>query len=105
MVIPYRQVPAIGDLTDEELLEMMHLVQTCQTALTETMHPQGFNIGINQGKVAGAGIVEHLHIHVVPRWNGDSNFMPVIGQTSILPQALSEVAENLRKAIRKLQSN
>ncbi|MBR5605719.1 MAG: HIT family hydrolase, partial [Verrucomicrobia bacterium] len=65
----------------------------------------GFNIGINQGKVAGVGIVEHLHIHVVPRWNGDSNFMPVIGQTSILPQALSEVAENLRKAIRKLQSN
>ncbi|MBO7107247.1 MAG: HIT domain-containing protein, partial [Verrucomicrobia bacterium] len=81
------------------------LVQTCQAALTETMHPQGFNIGINQGKVAGAGIVEHLHIHVVPRWNGDSNFMPVIGQTSILPQALSEVAENLRKAICKLQSN
>lgn len=102
MVIPNRQVPSIGDLSDEELLEMMRLVQTCQSALIKVMKPQGFNIGINQGKVAGAGIAEHLHIHVVPRWEGDNNFMPVIAETSVLPQALSEVAANLRKAIAEL---
>lgn len=104
MVIPNRQVPSIGDLSDEELLEMMRLVQTCQSALIKVMKPQGFNIGINQGKVAGAGIAEHLHIHVVPRWNGDSNFMPVIAETSVLPQALTELAANLRKAIAELGS-
>lgn len=102
MVLPNRQVATIGELCDEELLEMMRMVQICQKAITKLMHPDGFNIGINQGKVAGAGIVEHLHIHVVPRWNGDSNFMPVIAETSVLPQALQDVAKNLRSIIREL---
>ena len=105
MVIPFRQIPSIGELTDKELLEIMRMVQTCQTALLKTMHPDGFNIGINQGRVAGAGIAEHLHIHVVPRWNGDSNFMPVIAETSVLPQALSELAANLRKVISDLTTS
>jgi len=102
MVVPYRPVPGIVDLTDDELLEMMRLVQICEKALTIVMHPQGFNIGINQGKVAGAGIVEHLHIHVVPRWMGDCNFMPVTAQTHVVSQELTEIALNLRKAISEL---
>jgi ATP adenylyltransferase len=65
------------------------------------MKPDGFNIGINLGKVAGAGIAEHLHIHVVPRWNGDTNFMPVLANTTVLPQALSELAERLRAGLAK----
>ena len=72
-----------------------------QNALTEVMHPDGFNIGINVGRAAGAGIVEHVHVHVVPRWSGDSNFMPVLGSTAVLPQALSEVAAELRAALAK----
>ena len=99
MVVPYRQSPDLKGLTDEELLGMMRLVRRCQDALTEVMKPNGFNIGINEGRVAGAGIEQHLHIHIVPRWLGDSNFMPVIGSTSILPEALEEVAAKLRAVL------
>jgi len=67
--------------------------------LTQVMKPDGFNIGVNLGKVAGAGIIEHLHIHVVPRWNGDTNFMPVIANTTVVPQALKELAGRLRDAL------
>jgi ATP adenylyltransferase len=70
-------------------------------ALTQLMKPDGFNIGINLGKVAGAGVAEHLHIHVVPRWNGDTNFMPVLADTTVLPQALSELAAKLRAELAK----
>lgn len=98
MTVPYRQVPDLHDLTDTELLELMQLTRRCQAALTRVMKPDGFNIGINLGKVAGAGIVEHLHIHVVPRWNGDTNFMPILAGTMVLPQALAEVAARLRAA-------
>jgi len=104
MVIPYRQVSNFEDLSDEELLEMMRLVQTCQKALITLMKPDGFNIGINQGKVAGAGIAEHLHLHIVPRWSGDTNFMPVLAEISVLPQALSELAANLRETLKNMQA-
>ena len=96
MVVPYRQCPDLDGLTEEELTELMLLVRRCKQALTKAMSPNGFNIGINIGRVAGAGIEEHLHIHVVPRWNGDTNFMPVTGCTSVLPEALEEVAAKLR---------
>ncbi len=96
MVLPYKQVADFAELTDDELLDLMKLMRRCQAALTKVMKPDGFNIGVNLGKVAGAGIAEHLHIHVVPRWNGDTNFMPVLGQTSIVPQALAELAALLR---------
>lgn len=99
MVVPYRQTADWNELNDQELLELMHLVRRCQNALREVMRPQGFNIGLNLGKVAGAGVVEHLHVHVVPRWDGDVNFMPVIAGTSVVPEALRETAEKLRSAM------
>src|SRR5256712_116756 len=77
MVVPYKQAPDLNGLTDEEMTDLLRLTRRCQTALTKVMKPDGFNIGINLGQVAGAGILEHLHVHVVPRWNGDTNFMPV----------------------------
>ena len=99
LVVPYRQTTYFNGLTDEEMLDLMKLVRRCQNALTKVMKPDGFNVGINLGKVAGAGVAEHLHIHVVPRWNGDTNFMPVLGQTTVLPQALDDVAASLRAAL------
>jgi ATP adenylyltransferase len=100
LVVPYRQVADFVLLTDDEMLDLMKLMRRCLAALKQVMNPDGFNIGVNLGKVAGAGIAEHLHIHVVPRWNGDTNFMPVLGQTAIVPQALSELAEQLRASLR-----
>jgi len=99
LVLPYKQTPDFQDLTDQELLELMHLVRRCQNALTKAMQPAGFNIGVNLGPVAGAGIVEHLHVHIVPRWNGDTNFMPVTGATAVLPEALLETAAKIRAAL------
>lgn len=96
MVVPYKEVPDLQGLTDEENADVWKLVRRCVTAIKTAMRPDGFNIGINMGKVAGAGIVEHLHVHIVPRWNGDTNFMPVIGQTSVVPEALKETAAKLR---------
>jgi len=96
MIVPYKQVCDFDELTDEEMLDLMKLLRRCKAALTEVMKPDGFNIGVNLGKVAGAGIAEHLHIHLVPRWNGDTNFMPVIAQTTVVPQALEELAAQLR---------
>ncbi|MDA1272517.1 MAG: HIT domain-containing protein [Verrucomicrobia bacterium] len=101
MVIPYRQASNLGDLTDEELCDLMRLTRRSVTVLKEVMNPDGFNIGLNLGKAAGAGIEEHLHFHVVPRWSGDTNFMPVIAKTTVLPQALSELATRLRAVFSK----
>ncbi len=101
MVVPYKEVPDLNGLTEEELADLWKLVRRCTNALTTVMKPDGFNVGINLGKVAGAGIVEHLHIHIVPRWNGDTNFMPVLGQISVVPEALEEIAEKLRAELAK----
>lgn len=101
MVVPYKEVPDLNGLTDEESADLWKLVRRCVNALTAVMKPDGFNVGINLGKVAGAGIAEHLHIHVVPRWNGDTNFMPVIANTGVVPQALIEVAAKLRAELGK----
>lgn len=99
MVVPYKQVADFNELADGEILDLMKLTRRCQNALAKVMKPQGFNIGVNLGQVAGAGIVEHLHIHVVPRWNGDTNFMPVIANTTVMPDALKDVAARLRAAL------
>ena len=96
MAVPYKQVSDLNGLTDEELADLWKLTRRCINALTAVMKPDGFNVGINLGKVAGAGIVEHLHIHVVPRWGGDTNFMPVIANTGVVPEALLDVAAKLR---------
>jgi ATP adenylyltransferase len=100
MVIPYRD-----DLTESEMLEMMTLMRRCKRALAETMQPHGFNIGVNLGRIAGAGIEQHLHLHIVPRWTGDVNFMPVIGGTSVIPEALKETAAKLRAALANQQQS
>lgn len=99
MVVPYKQTRDLHGLTDEELGDLMKLVRRCQDALTQVMKPNGFNIGINLGQAAGAGIEQHLHIHVVPRWSGDTNFMPVIAHTMVLPEALTDLAAKLRAAL------
>ena len=101
MVVPYKEVPDLNGLTEEEVADLWKLARRCLNALTTLMKPDGFNVGINLGKVAGAGILEHLHIHIVPRWNGDTNFMPVIAGTGVLPEALTEIAAKLRAELAK----
>jgi len=98
MVVPYKQTADLNGLTDDELADLWKLARRCLNALTRVMKPDGFNVGLNLGREAGAGVTEHLHIHVVPRWLGDTNFMPVLASTTVLPQALSEVAAKLRAA-------
>jgi ATP adenylyltransferase len=90
MVVPYRHVADYTDLSTDEAAELALFTQRAMAALRSAARPQGFNIGINQGTVGGAGIAAHLHQHVVPRWGGDMNFMPVIGQTKVLPQLLAD---------------
>jgi ATP adenylyltransferase len=90
MVVPYRHVADYTDLTDGETVELARFSQSAMTVIRRVSGPAGFNLGMNQGNVAGAGIAGHLHQHVVPRWSGDTNFMPVIGRTKTLPQLLGE---------------
>jgi ATP adenylyltransferase len=101
MTVPYKEVADLHGLTDEELADLWKLTRRCLAALAVVMKPNGFNVGINLGKAAGAGIAEHLHIHVVPRWNGDTNFMPVLANTTVLPEALREIAAKLRAELGK----
>ncbi len=99
LVVPYKQTAEMSDLTGDELRDLMLLTRRCIEALKQTMNPDGFNVGLNLGQVAGAGVVEHLHFHIVPRWTGDTNFMPVLADTSVVPDALEEVAARLRAAL------
>ena len=99
MVVPYKQTHDLNGLTEEEMSDLMKLTRRCQNALTKVMKPDGFNLGVNLGKCAGAGIAEHLHLHIVPRWSGDTNFMPVLASTTVVPQALGELAKLLRAAL------
>lgn len=99
MIAPYRHVGRWEDLRDEELLEIMKLSQLMIRAIKKAMNPDGFNMGVNLGRVAGAGIDDHVHLHIVPRWNGDTNFMPVIADTKVIPESLQEAYDELKKAI------
>lgn len=103
MVAPVRHIGELTELTTEELMEVGRLVQASVEILRKVMHPHGFNIGINVGKVAGAGVVDHVHVHVVPRWLGDTNFMPVIGDTKVISVALDRVYEMLKPEFDKLK--
>ena len=105
MVVPYQHVPSIELLPPETASEMMAVAQKAVGVLRLAMHPGGFNIGINQGASAGAGIVDHVHLHVVPRWVGDTNFMPVIGETRVMPQALESCYELLSRGFQQLPDN
>ena len=98
LICPYRHVSLYVDLTDEETTEFTALTKSAITAIAQASHPAGFNIGMNQGAVAGAGVQAHLHQHVVPRWGGDANFLPVIAQTKALPALLADVRAALRAA-------
>ena len=98
MIVPYRHVADYTELTPAEVMELAEFTQRAMTVIRGVSAPHGFNIGMNQGVVAGAGIAAHLHQHVVPRWGGDSNFMPVIGHTKVLPELLGETRELLATA-------
>ncbi len=104
MVAPYRHVGSLEELDESEALEIIKLSQRAVKVIRETMDPDGFNIGINLGKVAGAGIEDHIHLHIVPRWNGDTNFMPVIADVKIIPEAVEETYKKLRSGFEKLTS-
>jgi ATP adenylyltransferase len=95
MIVPNRHVGDLEGFDDEESLELQRLLQRAVKALREEMEPHGFNIGLNIGRIAGAGLPDHLHWHVVPRWSGDTNFMPVTGQTRVMPELLAETARRL----------
>jgi ATP adenylyltransferase len=98
MIVPYRHLHDVTRLSTEESAEMMALLQRMVSVLEAEYHPQGFNAGMNLGAAAGAGIADHLHMHVVPRWAGDTNFMPVVGQTKVLPEALEQTYDRLKAA-------
>jgi ATP adenylyltransferase len=98
MVLPYQHSPDLSDLDVETRAEMIELVTKTSQVLHEIYSPGGFNIGINMGEAAGAGIEEHIHIHIVPRWQGDTNFMTAVGQTRVLPEALEETYRRVKDA-------
>jgi ATP adenylyltransferase len=102
MVAPYRHVGELEALEDRELLEVMVLARRAVAALRDVMAPDGFNAGFNIGEVAGAGYADHIHLHVVPRWRGDTNFMPMLGATRVISQALEETREALVAALGRL---
>jgi ATP adenylyltransferase len=96
MVVPYRHTPSLATLNSEELQEVALLMQRCELVLNEAYEPHGLNVGVNLGKSAGAGVQDHVHIHVVPRWSGDTNFMTVVGDMRVLPEDLGASASRLR---------
>ncbi|HPN85050.1 MAG TPA: HIT domain-containing protein [Victivallales bacterium] len=97
MIAPYRHVATYSALTDKERMEISALLVKAEKTLSRVMRPEGFNIGFNIGKAAGAGVEEHIHMHIVPRWQGDNNFMPVLGDIRVVPQALEKTAEIIRQ--------
>lgn len=96
LVVPYRHTADFESLNTEEALESMRIMQLCAGILTKTLHPDGINMGLNLGEAAGAGVRQHLHFHLVPRWNGDSSFMPVCGETRVMPQLLDDTYNTLK---------
>ncbi|CAG1003927.1 ATP adenylyltransferase [Gammaproteobacteria bacterium] len=101
MVVPNRQTADVQSLTGEELAEIMQTVQRSIRALDDVMHPQGYNFGTNIGRVSGAGVADHIHFHVVPRWNGDTNFMPVLADTKVISEDMRDTLTKLRKSFAK----
>jgi ATP adenylyltransferase len=102
MVVPRRHIAALAEAEPAELHELMDLTQRAEIALTEAYQPHGLNVGLNLGRAAGAGVADHLHIHLVPRWNGDTNFMTVVSEVRVLPETLDETARRLRPIFERM---
>lgn len=102
MIAPIRHVGQIEQLDDDELLSINKLMARAIRALDYAMKPQGYNIGVNQGRVAGAGIVDHVHFHLVPRWQGDTNFMPVLSETKVVSEALMKTYDKIQEGLQRL---
>jgi ATP adenylyltransferase len=105
MIVPNRHVPTLAATTADEQVELMRLTRHAEMALTEAYAPHGINVGINLGRPAGAGVLDHLHVHLVPRWNGDTNFMTVVGDVRVLPEDLATTAQKLRPIFERLQKD
>ena len=103
MVSPYKHIPSLSKLQREDLIDLTLLTQTSLQILENAFRAEGFNVGINIGKAAGAGFTEHVHIHIVPRWNGDTNFMPVLSETRVMPEHLNSTYEKLIPYFRDVQ--
>jgi ATP adenylyltransferase len=99
MIVPYLHTAEFGALDSETLLEMTQLAQRVQAALHEVYHPEGYNLGMNLGRAAGAGVADHLHMHILARWTGDTNFMTTVGETRLEPEDLSTTYAKLRHAL------
>jgi len=103
MVAPYRHVPSVEDLSDDELFDLAMLTKLSLKILRKAFNPHGFNVGVNIGNVAGAGVEEHVHVHVVPRWSGDTNFMPLLADVKVIPQALEETYRKLKNVLKEFK--
>jgi len=105
MVIPNAHVASLEDLDESTLSEMMQVVNRSLAALREVYAPHGFNVGVNLGKAAGAGIADHVHMHIVPRWTADTNFMPVVGKTRVIPELLNDAYARLKPIFARLDKS
>ena len=101
MIVPYKHTSILSELNDEETLDCMKMINLGCKILNDSIYPHGFNIGVNMGKVAGAGIEEHIHYHIVPRWNGDTNFMPVLNEVKLISEAMEKTYSKLIAALEK----
>lgn len=102
MVVPYRHTSSLSGWSTDEQRELMELASLAVDLLTSSMRPDGFNLGINMGKVAGAGVADHIHLHVVPRWNGDTNFMPVLSDTRVISEHIRETFRRLKDELERM---
>jgi|SRR4030095_3619911 len=102
MVIPYKETKDLSELDNDTRLELFEFIDLCCKILTDALKPHGFNIGSNLGRVAGAGVDNHIHFHIVPRWNGDTNFMPVLNEVKVISEAMNETYFKLKKSLEKI---
>jgi ATP adenylyltransferase len=102
MVAPFRHVGKLEELKEEELTELWSISQLCVKVLKSGLKPQGINLGMNLGKISGAGVADHIHLHIVPRWQGDTNFMPVLGETKLISVGLSHTYQLLKKELQAI---
>ena len=105
MVVPYMHTSVLSDIDENTVVEMWRLLNACKRVLSETLHPEAFNVGMNLGRTAGAGIDQHIHMHIVPRWNGDTNLMPVLGKTKIISQDLWETYDQMKPLFDRYGNN